>query len=383
MRKSFVFLLLFGTPLLAADWRTTKSEAVSEARSLRVQRRVAGTAAAKPIQVDCTKGSSVQSAIDKNPGTIVIEIRGVCTENVSVENRQVTLRGLDPANDGIVSPNTTSALFIADSNSFVIENLSLSNNPGQALQVWDSFVAMTNCVLSNNNSATGPGSSALLITTDSFVDATNLVMANNHRNASLTHSGSSFFCHDCDVTNNAGFAAVANGGATVSLLRSVVTGRFGIRTFRDAYADIDCISETSAHPCSMQVTGRALQAFDGSVAALYGAGDFTGQVDASDRAVAVLYGARQLATGQPGHGPARNFASYFGHIYANASFDVVPALQSRILGTDANHFGRILITEDTEVAGTIQCDSGGDAWLDPSVIAGPGSGITGCEHGTF
>ena len=133
----------------------------------------------------------------------------------------------------------------------------------------------------------------------------------------------------------------------------------------------------------MQATGRAAQAFSGSVAYLYGAGDFTGQVDASDRAVIGVYGARQLATGQPGLGPSRNVVNSFGYLYANKAFDVVPALSSRMMGTDASQFGRILVTDDTEVAGTIQCFSAGDAWLDPTVIAAPGAAVTGCDHGTF
>jgi len=295
----------------------------------------------------------------------------------------VTLHGLDAANDGLQSATTTPAMIFIDSNSSRVENLSLSNNPGTALQVLDSAVVLVNCVASNNNATTGPGGTAIVASTNSFLDATNLTMTNNHRNAVAIQRGANFFCHGCDFTNNVGWAATASRGAILSLLRSTVTQRLGIRATIDAYADIDCISEVSAHPCSMQATGRAAQAFSGAVAYLYGAGDFTGQVDASDRAVIGIYGARQLATGQPGLGPSRNVASFFGHIYANASFDVDPALPSRIMGTDANTFGRILVTDDTEVAGTIQCSSAGDAWLDPTVIAAPGASVTGCDHGSL
>ncbi|MGZ5432507.1 MAG: hypothetical protein ACXWH7_06220 [Thermoanaerobaculia bacterium] len=380
IRKRLVFLVLFSVPLFAADWREMKSEAMAQ----RAQKRLAATAkATKTIAVDCAKGESVQDAIDKNSGTIVVEIRGVCVENVRIENQEVTLHGLDAANDGLQSSSSTPALIILDSNISRLENLSLSNNPGQGLQIHDSNVVLVNCVMSNNGSAAGLGASALAATTDSFIDATNLVMANNHRNAVLIQRGAMLFCHGCDFTNNTGFAAVAAHGGLLTLLRSTVTGRLGIRAFTNAYADIDCISEMSAHPCSMMATGRAAQAFDNGIAALYGAGDFTGQVHADDRAVAVLYGARQLAAGQPGQGPTRNFATFFGHIYAYATFEVAPAIQSRILGTDASHFGRILITDETEVAGTIQCFSAGDAWLDPTVVAAPGSSVTGCEHGTF
>jgi hypothetical protein len=372
-------MVVFSFPLLAADWQEMKSEAMAQL----AQKRVPAVAAKKPITVDCAKGDSVQEAIDNHSGTIVVEVRGLCIENVSIENRNVTLHGLSAANDGLQSPNTSPALLVNDSNDTRVENLSLSNNPGAALQILDSFVVLTNCVANNNNTATGPGSTAIIASTDSFLDATNLTMANNQRNAVAVQRGANFFCHGCDFTNNVGFAATASRGGLLSLLSSTVTQRFGIRATIEAYADIDCISEVSAHPCSMQATGRAAQAFGGAVAYLYGAGDFTGQVDASDRAVIGVYGARQLATGQPGLGPSRNVVSSFGRMYAVAAFDVVPALSSRILGTDATNFGRILVTDDTEVAGTIQCSSAGDAWLDPTVVAAPGASVTGCEHGTL
>ena len=96
-----------------------------------------------------------------------------------------------------------------------------------------------------------------------------------------------------------------------------------------------------------------------------------------------LYGARQLATGQPGQGPSRNGVSFNAHLYANAAFDVDPHLSSRLMGTDATHFARILVTDDTEVAGTIQCSAAADAWLDASVVAAPGSSISGCDHGSL
>lgn len=380
IRRGLVFLVLFTVPVFANDWQELKSEGLTR----REPKRLEANAATKTIAVDCTKGDRVQDAIDKNDGEIVIEVRGVCVENIRVENRSVTLRGLNPASDGLQSPNTLPALVVDDSNATRVENLSLSNNPGSALQMLDSVVLLVNCVANNNNTTTPTlGGNAIVATNDSFLDATSLTMANNNRNAVLVQRGARFFCHGCDFTNNAGWAATAAQGGLLSLLRSTVTQRLGIRTNIDAYADIDCISEVSAHPCSMQATGRAAQAFSGGVTYLYGAGDFTGQVEAADRAVVALYGARQLATGQPGHGPSRNAVYSFGHLYANAAFDVDPHLSSRLMGTNASHFGRVLVTDDTEVAGAIQCESAADAWLDDTVVAAPGSSITGCEHGTF
>ena len=379
-RRGLVSLFLFTVPVCASEWMEKKAEAMAR----RPRARVAASAATKSINVDCAKGDKVQDAIDKNSGAIVVEVRGVCIENVRIENRNVTLHGLSAASDGLRSPNADPALFVDDSNDTRIENLSLSDNPGLAIHIIDSLVSMLNCVANNNNlTAPAVGGNAFIVSADSLLDATNLSMTTNHRNCVVAQRGAGFFCHGCDFTGNTGWAATANSGGMLSLLRSTVTQRFGIRGLSNGYADIDCITEVSAHPCSMQATGRAAIAIEGGEAYLFGAGDFTGQVSADDRAVVALYGARQLATGQPGQWPGRNGVSAFGHLYAVAAFDVDPPLQSRLMGTDAGQFARILVTDDTELAGSIQCASAADAWLDATVIEGPGAAVSGCEHGAL
>ena len=138
------------------------------------------------------------------------------------------------------------------------------------------------------------------------------------------------------------------------------------------------LSEASAHACSLMVTGRAAQAFLGGTVAFFGAGDFSGQVSAQDSATVHLLGARQLATGQPGMGPVQNDVGSFGKlIVAEES-----GLQSQLFGTtNVVGFGRVLVLYESTLAGPIVCSGAGDAWIDGTVIAGPGAAVTGCEHG--
>ena len=53
--------------------------------------------------VDCSKGDSITTAIERNPDaeSVLVEIRGVCTEAVVIRRDNVTLRGADPAMDGV------------------------------------------------------------------------------------------------------------------------------------------------------------------------------------------------------------------------------------------------------------------------------------------
>ena len=78
--------------------------------------------------------------------------------------------------------------------------------------------------------------------------------------------------------------------------------------------------------------------------------------------------------------PTPNTADFFGRIEVGDLFDVSPPAQSRLLSTDVAHFGRVLITDNTILNGTIQCSAAGDAWLDPTTIVLPGSAVTGCDH---
>lgn len=364
----------FGDPALQAhgDWRAAKAEARARRAS-----SAAAVAKASSTTVDCSKGGSVQQAIDKNPGTLVIEVRGRCVENVRIDAHDVTLRGADPAVDGISSPSTTPAVTILNTNSAGLERLSLSDNPGAAVQiVGDSNVTMSNCVLSGNNAVSGPGGSALVVSRDSFLDATSLTFTGNRRGLAANR-GSFVFCRGCEFSANAGFAATASGGGLVTLLNSTVSQAFGISANGDgSYVDIDCVSDPFPHPCSMQASANAARAFDSGEAVLYAAGDFAGRVMAPGGLV-ILYGARQ--TGASG----ANDVSYFGQLSAEASFDVDPPVQSRILSTNVSLFGRMLVTEQTQLDGTIHCERAGDAWLDPTVVPAPGSAVTGCEHGAL
>jgi len=231
-----------------------------------------------------------------------------------------------------------------------------------------------------NSRVTGNGGVGLSVADGGLVDATGLTVSQNAGAGANVSKGAGFFCHGCDFVSNGGFAAVSANGGALSLLNSVVTGQNGLRSGLTSYADIDCITETSSHACSLNVTGRAAQAFSGGIAALYGTGNFAGQVGAGDHGTVQLIGARQLATAQPGQGPAANGVDGFATLVAGTD-DVS---QSQLFGTtNVSGFGRLLLRDATTLAGPIQCGSAGDAWLDPTIVKGPGAAISGCQHGVL
>ena len=174
------------------------------------------------------------------------------------------------------------------------------------------------------------------------------------------------------------FAARANFGSLLSLLDSVVTGNRGIGAEVGSYADIDCLTEDTAFPCSLHVTRTAGFASLESTAAL--TGQFAGQVFATDRGEIQFFGAQQTSTGidQAGN-PLPNVLEAHSNLVAAPDF-VTGTQQSQLKGhTQVSGFSRALLIDATTVNGTLACDSAGDAWKDAGVIV-TGGPVTGCEH---
>jgi hypothetical protein len=353
----------FDLPQHSSEWLPQRPEAQAFPRPTR------------SVVVNCSFGQKVQAAVDANAGPVEIIVSGICVENVLIRDKDIMLRGAGkPALSGIRSTDTaTPALTIRGGGIDSVDSLSFSNSAGLGMSIQGASVTLTNCLYENN------GASGLQVKAGAVVLATGLTF-NNNVGASINVNNGQIFCTACDVSGN-NFAVQAIRGSIVSLLDTMVTGRRGILAADSGtIADVDCVNGGTTHPCGVQVTGVAALAGGGGLASLFGVGDFTGRIGAVDAGTVSLFGSRQIAGAQPGQGSPTNNAEFFGRIEVGTNFDVNPPTQSRLLSTDVTHFGRVLITDDTVLNGTIQCSSAGDAWLDPTIIALPGSAVTGCDH---
>lgn len=361
--------------------------ALERARALKAERATAATAtrvaaaAEQTVEVDCTRGKSVQRAVEHNDPPLIVEIHGICEENVRIEGKQVTLRGADPATDGIqgvVADPQVPAVQIFSADGVALENLSVSNGPGPGVAMWFSRVSMSNLRIESN---AGTGVQAL---SGSFLDALEVTSSGNGFNGLLANRGGTVFCTGCVVEDNGAFAANANLGGVITLLDGTVSGARGLRASFEAYADIDCISSTAtSYPCSLEVSAIAGQAIADATVAFFGAGDFAGAFQGIDRSHVYLFGARQLDTGTtPGGNPRINAVAQHATLTAEPFFDENDvAHESQLKGqTQVDGFSRALLTSETVVDGTVICSSAGDAWADPGVTVTPGGGIVDCEH---
>ena len=336
-----------------------RAAALRSGRSL--EPRVAG---ASTTLVDCGKGKSLQAAVDGAERGAVIEVRGLCHENVRIEGKAVTLRGSDANVDGIrgaappVGSVVNGVLTIVYSDGTHVENLSIENGTQAGVQLFYAQVTMDDCRVSSNT-AGGIRASA-----GSSLAGNRLVLANNGGNGLLANRGSGAFCVECELSGNSGFAAHAARGSLLSLLDSTVSGTSGILSQVGAYADLDCLTETTTHPCSLAATANAALAFDRSVAALLGAEEFTGSLEVEQDSQVTLLESTQLSTS--------------GNSVADFSKLMVDGSRLRG-GTVLVGFARALLNAAT-VDGSVTCEDAADAVASNGLTLTPGSSVDGCEH---
>jgi len=325
------------------------------------------------VTVNCNNGESIQAAVDASRAPAEIRITGICVENVLIRDKDISLRGTQkPSLDGIRSAiAATPALTVRGSVIATISDLSFSRSAGAGMAIrGGASMTLANCLFESNVA------SGLRVDSGAFVIANDSIFTAN-RGTSTSVSDAQFFCISCDVTGGVP-AAVVTRGAIVSFLDSAISGTLGyVVSDRGSFADLDCITFDTPHPCSMNVSQFAALALAGGTANLFGAGDFSGQLIADDRGTVRLDGARQTATSSDGQ---PNIADALGEIIVAPLFDVQPPAQSRLRGAEAAHFARVLLTGDTVLQGSIQCSGAADAFLDPTVISLPGSTVAGCQH---
>lgn len=118
----------------------------------------ARAASTKTIEVDCNQGKSINKALEDEHDELIVEISGLCAEDVVVERPHVTLRGVDPSTDGVAAVATAAenplgaAVLIRGTHSVRLENLQLTNGARSGLMVQGtgSDIFVDGCDLQGN-----------------------------------------------------------------------------------------------------------------------------------------------------------------------------------------------------------------------------------------
>jgi hypothetical protein len=353
-----VILLLCAVAMPAAgqDERTP----ASRLRALKAERLAARPQAApaaigaKTVVVNCAKGDSISAALAKNTGPLVIELRGTCRENVLIERSDVTLRGADPASDGIQGvtavPQPDAALALYYANRIRLENLFVADSPRAGVGAWYSVLQMLNCRIARN------GGTGIHISLSSL-DGTELVVSENAGAGINSQRVGRVICLGCRLVDNAP-AAISRTGSFMTLWDTEVSGKQGIRALDGgSYIDVDCVTAVSTYPCSVNVQGYAARAFSGGQAALWGVGAFNGAVHALDGGLVGVYSSQQTLPVGFTNQVSESARLTTGTIEVG---DAATILATTHLGI----FARASLFNATELAGNLTCDSGADAWSD-------------------
>ena len=353
---------------------------VSRLRALKAERLAARpqaaavAAAAKTVVVDCTKGSTISAALDKNIGPLVVEVRGTCKENLRIERSDLTLRGADPSTDGIQGVTATSqpiaAVELNYANRIVLENLFVSDSPSGGVATWWSELVMRNCRIERN---LGTG---VHISAASGLEGTELVVSNNGTVGINSQRVSWVTCTGCRLENNASTAATSRMGGFMTLWDTVVSGPGGIAAWdAGSYVDVDCVNVVSEYPCSINNTsGSVARAYGGGSTALWGVGAFTGLLTAPGGEVAVFGGQQTRPDNRA------NRINYFGRLTTGKAYDADGAQfggPTRLAQTELDRFSHAVLDEQTELAENLVCRSGSDAWSDSAY---PAAKVSSCAN---
>lgn len=251
-------------------------------------------AAMRSVVVDCRGSKTIAQALEEPAEELIVEVRGVCQENVVVDRDRVTLRGRNPQGDGIRSASPGSrepTLLIRGARGVTIENLGISDAGWDGLRVLSAHdqIEINNCRLQDNANW---GGSII----DSTVTLNGVRVSRNGRDVSdvaqgglMVARGSMATCNDCSIEANpqtgSNVGAVVYSNSALTLNGGNAEGRIAVLA--------QLHSSASLSDVALAASEWAFQANHyGNVRVLGGelAGSFLGLGHSTIR----LYGATQL-----------------------------------------------------------------------------------------
>ena len=176
----------------------------------------------KTVFVDCAKGESIAQALEEKAEELIVEIRGICEEEVQVRRSNVTLRGADPELDGIrpgADEPLDPALNLFGVHLVVTENLQISEGR-VGLGLNSSFgIDIVNCRIRDNDTV-----GFILGTASGSVDLIDSEVTGNGGTGIWVANGSALRCFNCRVEDNGAFrrGIQVTNGSELTLTDSLV-----------------------------------------------------------------------------------------------------------------------------------------------------------------
>ncbi len=335
----------------------------------------AQAATTKTINVDCTRGDSINAALADKAEVLVVEVRGTCVEDVVVRRRNVTLHGSSATTDGIEAATPTNlegaAVLLDDADQVVLENLTLSGGGREGLRLQESGPTITvrNCRFEGNRTY---GVAAF----NSAVELEDVVVSGNGSPCSTDPTGggvgigsffsSSLTCTRCTVTDNDGGESGCDVGvqttraSTVVMQDSTVSGDpavFATTAARLFAIDSTLIGTPFADDCS---EFAAFSSQHGQLTVQ--GGTIAGGLLADLKSVLILR--RSVATGQPAQQTVNNCEN---QVTRDSMLDV--AQGASLLGTTSFDSFSQGFFRGAAAAGDLNCIGASDAICRAGAVA--------------
>ena len=176
---------------------------------------VGQTALAKSVVVECNKGKSIQTAVDKAKFGVptVITIEGTCTEDVTITKDDVTLEG-DATVDGTITITgaqrvtidglNVNSVSVLDNASVTIKDATIESDGGTAV-----FATRSAVVVMENTTVEATGNGACAV----FIGDGSVIRMNG--GIELTNDAPSFNCATLSVYRNS-TARIRGSGNTIT-----------------------------------------------------------------------------------------------------------------------------------------------------------------------
>ncbi len=325
------------------------------------------------LKVDCRKGESINSALSQHAGarSLVVEISGLCRENVLVTRDRVTLRGADPTADGVDAEDDAeiahAAVWVRGAQLVELENLKLTCGFTGLLATGVSLTSLrvTNCRLEGNSAYGMQLQTALVEVSDSVFSA------NGNNNAGV-FGGSRFQCSNCTLADPQGSGplgtirnnVLAFAASRVLFDHCVLTN--GGNQIDDSLALISDSSIEGVAP-----NGGSLNATGASSIVLTRV-QVKGSMGFSQATSGQLLGVTQT-TGAPPNFITDN--SFVRIADASPATGGPPSIPSVVRGFQLSNFSKASLFQTSTVSGSLNCSSGADAFCQTPANV---SGISNC-----
>ncbi|MGH9363543.1 MAG: right-handed parallel beta-helix repeat-containing protein, partial [Thermoanaerobaculia bacterium] len=292
----------------------------------------------------------IQAALEDKADPLVVEVQGKCQEAVVVRRSGVTIRGTNPATDGLTGPTGSDVLLqVADSGfrnpiaiqgqlSVNLENLAIENNDGGGFLAYNSIVSLTNVWI------TGHAGMGARFSGGSFALLLDCRLENNSQQGISVARASRIVCTNCEIHGNTGAAGAVDAAGELFLDASNVSGPQGFRSLSGGLIegfDTDVVA----------TAGPALRAFQESVVN-WQTGTLDGRIVADAKSQLNLVDVTQPA------GAGTNF------VLADSTLTVANSSLARPLNLQT--FGNGVITDST--VGTLACATGADLACQGTVV---------------